>query len=165
MWSEISLYSTALQQCSGSASVPESLGQRHPGAQAFLSNFFTAEYVKYFQLLVLTYPFFLFVCFIFFAVFFIISLEGVKEKEAHSYYCLQVSNLYLYDSVLMLANAFHRKLEDRKWHSMASLNCMRKSTKPWNGGRSMLETIKKVRKFKPRLCEQLEELLHVYLSI
>lgn len=56
---------------------------------------------------------------------------------------LQVSNLYLYDSVLMLANAFHRKLEDRKWHSMASLNCMRKSTKPWNGGKSMLETIKK----------------------
>ncbi|XP_063289647.1 glutamate receptor ionotropic, delta-1 isoform X1 [Pelobates fuscus] len=58
---------------------------------------------------------------------------------------LQVSNLYLYDSVLMLANAFHRKLEDRKWHSMASLNCMRKSTKPWNGGKSMLETIKKGR--------------------
>ncbi|OWK07716.1 hypothetical protein Celaphus_00008360 [Cervus elaphus hippelaphus] len=43
----------------------------------------------------------------------------------------------------MLANAFHRKLEDRKWHSMASLNCIRKSTKPWNGGRSMLDTIKK----------------------
>lgn len=58
--------------------------------------------------------------------------------------CLQISNLYLYDSVLMLANAFHRKLEDRKWHSMASLNCIRKSTKPWNGGRSMLDTIKKV---------------------
>ncbi|XP_039625129.1 glutamate receptor ionotropic, delta-1-like isoform X1 [Polypterus senegalus] len=58
---------------------------------------------------------------------------------------LQVSNLYLYDSVLMLANAFHRKLEDRKWHSMASLNCMRKSTKPWNGGWSMLETIQKGR--------------------
>ncbi|XP_043912534.1 glutamate receptor ionotropic, delta-1 isoform X2 [Protopterus annectens] len=58
---------------------------------------------------------------------------------------LQVSNLYLYDSVLMLASAFHRKLEDRKWHSMASLNCMRKSTKPWNGGRSMLETIRKGR--------------------
>ncbi|VTJ62065.1 Hypothetical predicted protein [Marmota monax] len=56
---------------------------------------------------------------------------------------LQISNLYLYDSVLMLANAFHRKLEDRKWHSMASLNCIRKSTKPWNGGRSMLDTIKK----------------------
>ncbi|KAM4815150.1 glutamate receptor ionotropic, delta-1-like [Thomomys bottae] len=52
---------------------------------------------------------------------------------------LQISNLYLYDSVLMLANAFHRKLEDRKWHSMASLNCIRKSTKPWNGGRSMLD--------------------------
>lgn len=56
----------------------------------------------------------------------------------------QVSNLYLYDSVLMLANAFYRKLEDRKWHSMASLNCMRKSTKPWNGGWSMLDTIQKV---------------------
>uniref|UniRef100_A0A8C6UK38 Glutamate receptor n=1 Tax=Neogobius melanostomus TaxID=47308 RepID=A0A8C6UK38_9GOBI len=56
---------------------------------------------------------------------------------------LQVSNLYLYDSVLMLANAFYRKLEDRKWHSMASLNCIKKSTKPWNGGWSMLETIQK----------------------
>uniref|UniRef100_A0A3Q2CA56 Glutamate receptor n=1 Tax=Cyprinodon variegatus TaxID=28743 RepID=A0A3Q2CA56_CYPVA len=55
----------------------------------------------------------------------------------------KVSNLYLYDSVLMLANAFYRKLEDRKWHSMASLNCIRKSTKPWNGGWSMLETIQK----------------------
>ncbi|XP_078251480.1 glutamate receptor ionotropic, delta-1-like, partial [Rhinoraja longicauda] len=54
---------------------------------------------------------------------------------------LQISNLYLYDSVLLLAGAFHRKLEDRKWHSMASLNCMRKSTKSWNGGRSMLDTI------------------------
>ncbi|XP_026209766.1 glutamate receptor ionotropic, delta-1 [Anabas testudineus] len=58
---------------------------------------------------------------------------------------LEVSNLYLYDSVLMLANAFYRKLEDRKWHSMASLNCMRKSTKPWNGGWSMLDTIQKGR--------------------
>uniref|UniRef100_A0A8C2X9X8 Glutamate receptor n=1 Tax=Cyclopterus lumpus TaxID=8103 RepID=A0A8C2X9X8_CYCLU len=57
---------------------------------------------------------------------------------------LEVSNLYLYDSVLMMANAFYRKLEDRKWHSMASLNCIRKSTKPWNGGWSMLETIQKV---------------------
>ncbi|XP_058476296.1 glutamate receptor ionotropic, delta-1-like isoform X3 [Solea solea] len=56
---------------------------------------------------------------------------------------LEVSSLYLYDSVLMLANAFYRKLEDRKWHSMASLNCIRKSTKPWNGGWSMLETIQK----------------------
>ncbi|XP_078387175.1 glutamate receptor ionotropic, delta-1-like [Cetorhinus maximus] len=60
---------------------------------------------------------------------------------------LQTSNLYLYDSVLLLAGAFHRKLEDRKWHSMASLNCMRKSTKPWNGGRSMLDTIQNVRNF------------------
>ncbi|XP_072312865.1 glutamate receptor ionotropic, delta-1-like [Eucyclogobius newberryi] len=56
---------------------------------------------------------------------------------------LEVSSLYLYDSVLMLANAFYRKLEDRKWHSMASLNCIRKSTKPWNGGWSMLQTIQK----------------------
>lgn len=87
------------------------------------------------------------------------------NREAHSSYCLQVSNLYLYDSVLMLANAFHRKLEDRKWHSMASLNCMRKSTKPWNGGRSMLETIKKVRTDKPQLCEQLKGLLHCYLRL
>ena len=55
-----------------------------------------------------------------------------------------MSNRYLYDSVLMLANAFYRKLEDRKWHSMASLNCMGKSTKPWNGGWSMLDTIQKV---------------------
>ncbi|XP_055517796.1 glutamate receptor ionotropic, delta-1-like [Leucoraja erinacea] len=55
---------------------------------------------------------------------------------------LQISNLYLYDSVLLLAGAFHKKLEDRKWHSMASLNCMRKSTKSWNGGRSMLDTIR-----------------------
>lgn len=61
-----------------------------------------------------------------------------------------MSNLYLYDSVLMLANAFYRKLEDRKWHSMASLNCIRKSTKPWNGGWSMLETIQKVRTDKLR---------------
>ncbi|XP_019902615.2 glutamate receptor ionotropic, delta-1 isoform X2 [Esox lucius] len=57
---------------------------------------------------------------------------------------LEASNLYLYDSVLMLANAFYSKLEDRKWHSMASLNCMRKSTKPWNGGWSMLDTIQKL---------------------
>ncbi|XP_037133987.1 glutamate receptor ionotropic, delta-1-like isoform X6 [Syngnathus acus] len=63
-----------------------------------------------------------------------------REGYLHN---LEVSNLYLYDSVLMLANAFYRKLEDRKWHSMASLNCIRKSTKPWNGGWSMLETIRK----------------------
>uniref|UniRef100_A0A3Q2CAE0 Glutamate receptor n=1 Tax=Cyprinodon variegatus TaxID=28743 RepID=A0A3Q2CAE0_CYPVA len=50
---------------------------------------------------------------------------------------------YMKNHVLMLANAFYRKLEDRKWHSMASLNCIRKSTKPWNGGWSMLETIQK----------------------
>ncbi|XP_026110001.1 glutamate receptor ionotropic, delta-1-like, partial [Carassius auratus] len=57
---------------------------------------------------------------------------------------LEVSSLYLYDSVLMLANAFYRKLETGNGHSMASLNCMRKSTKPWNGGWSMLDTIQKL---------------------
>ncbi|ELW65881.1 Glutamate receptor delta-2 subunit [Tupaia chinensis] len=55
----------------------------------------------------------------------------------------EISNLYIYDTVLLLANAFHKKLEDRKWHSMASLSCIRKNSKPWQGGRSMLETIKK----------------------
>ncbi|EPY75306.1 hypothetical protein CB1_001710015, partial [Camelus ferus] len=55
-----------------------------------------------------------------------------------------ISNLYIYDTVLLLANAFHKKLEDRKWHSMASLSCIRKNSKPWQGGRSMLETIKKM---------------------
>nr|XP_031318325.1 LOW QUALITY PROTEIN: glutamate receptor ionotropic, delta-2 [Camelus dromedarius] len=56
---------------------------------------------------------------------------------------MEISNLYIYDTVLLLANAFHKKLEDRKWHSMASLSCIRKNSKPWQGGRSMLETIKK----------------------
>ncbi|XP_010141096.1 PREDICTED: glutamate receptor ionotropic, delta-2-like, partial [Buceros rhinoceros silvestris] len=56
---------------------------------------------------------------------------------------LHITNLYIYDTVLLLANAFHKKLEDRKWHSMASLTCIRKNSKPWQGGRSMLETIKK----------------------
>ncbi|KAE8292075.1 Glutamate receptor ionotropic, delta-2 [Larimichthys crocea] len=48
-----------------------------------------------------------------------------------------------YDTVLLLANTFHRKLEDRKWHSMASLSCIRKNSKPWQGGKSMLDTVKK----------------------
>lgn len=56
----------------------------------------------------------------------------------------QITNRYIYDTVLLLANTFHRKLEDRKWHSMASLNCIRKNSKPWQGGKSMLETVKKV---------------------
>lgn len=104
------------------------------------------------------------------SLFCLVVLQCVPEdaqinKEAHCYYCLQVSNLYLYDSVLMLANAFHRKLEDRKWHSMASLNCMRKSTKPWNGGRSMLETIKKVRAEKPLCCKQLKGLVYFSLGL
>ncbi|CAI5784662.1 glutamate receptor ionotropic, delta-2 isoform X2, partial [Podarcis lilfordi] len=56
---------------------------------------------------------------------------------------MEITNLYIYDTVLLLANAFHKKLEDRKWHSMASLTCIRKNSKPWQGGRSMLDTIKK----------------------
>lgn len=61
-----------------------------------------------------------------------------------SFISLQITNRYIYDSVLLLANTFHRKLEDRKWHSMASLSCIRKNSKPWQGGKSMLETVKKV---------------------
>ncbi|XP_035495458.1 glutamate receptor ionotropic, delta-2 isoform X1 [Scophthalmus maximus] len=56
---------------------------------------------------------------------------------------LEISNRYIYDTVLLLANTFHRKLEDRKWHSMASLSCIRKNSKPWQGGKSMLDTVKK----------------------
>uniref|UniRef100_UPI0037E87FCA glutamate receptor ionotropic, delta-2 n=1 Tax=Semicossyphus pulcher TaxID=241346 RepID=UPI0037E87FCA len=56
---------------------------------------------------------------------------------------LEITNRYIYDSVLLLANTFHRKLEDRKWHSMASLSCIRKNSKPWQGGKSMLDTVKK----------------------
>ncbi|XP_072439959.1 glutamate receptor ionotropic, delta-2 isoform X2 [Chiloscyllium punctatum] len=56
---------------------------------------------------------------------------------------MEITNLYIYDTVVLLANAFHKKLEDRKWHSMASLTCIRKNSKPWQGGHSMLETIKK----------------------
>ncbi|KAL0185805.1 hypothetical protein M9458_017475, partial [Cirrhinus mrigala] len=54
-----------------------------------------------------------------------------------------ITNRYIYDTVLLLANTFHRKLEDRKWHSMASLSCIRKGSKPWQGGKSMLDTVKK----------------------
>nr|XP_019959015.1 PREDICTED: glutamate receptor ionotropic, delta-2 [Paralichthys olivaceus] len=56
---------------------------------------------------------------------------------------LEITNRYIYDTVLLLANTFHRKLEDRKWHSMASLSCIRKNSKPWQGGKSMLDTVKK----------------------
>ncbi|XP_072898558.1 glutamate receptor ionotropic, delta-2 isoform X1 [Hemitrygon akajei] len=56
---------------------------------------------------------------------------------------MEITNLYIYDTVVLLAHAFHKKLEDRKWHSMASLTCIRKNSKPWQGGHSMLETIKK----------------------
>ncbi|XP_031409129.1 glutamate receptor ionotropic, delta-2-like [Meleagris gallopavo] len=69
------------------------------------------------------------------------SLCDPKDPFSQS---MEISNLYIYDTVLLLANAFHKKLEDRKWHSMASLTCIRKNSKPWQGGRSMLETIKKV---------------------
>uniref|UniRef100_A0A8B9J931 Glutamate receptor n=1 Tax=Astyanax mexicanus TaxID=7994 RepID=A0A8B9J931_ASTMX len=68
------------------------------------------------------------------------SLCDPKDPKAHT---LEITNRYIYDTVLLLANTFHRKLEDRKWHSMASLSCIRKGSKPWQGGRSMLETIKK----------------------
>ncbi|KAJ4942459.1 hypothetical protein JOQ06_012325 [Pogonophryne albipinna] len=68
------------------------------------------------------------------------SLCDPKNPRSHQ---LEITNRYIYDSVLLLANTFHRKLEDRKWHSMASLSCIRKNTKPWQGGKSMLDTIKK----------------------
>ncbi|XP_076859711.1 glutamate receptor ionotropic, delta-2 isoform X2 [Brachyhypopomus gauderio] len=68
------------------------------------------------------------------------SLCDPKDPKAQT---LEITNRYIYDTVLLLANTFHRKLEDRKWHSMASLSCIRKGSKPWQGGRSMLETIKK----------------------
>ncbi|XP_037633973.1 glutamate receptor ionotropic, delta-2 isoform X2 [Sebastes umbrosus] len=68
------------------------------------------------------------------------SLCDPKNPRSHQ---LEISNRYIYDTVLLLANTFHRKLEDRKWHSMASLSCIRKTSKPWQGGKSMLDTIKK----------------------
>uniref|UniRef100_W5L8Q3 Glutamate receptor n=1 Tax=Astyanax mexicanus TaxID=7994 RepID=W5L8Q3_ASTMX len=64
------------------------------------------------------------------------SLCDPKDPKAHT---LEITNRYIYDTVLLLANTFHRKLEDRKWHSMASLSCIRKGSKPWQGGRSMLD--------------------------
>lgn len=68
------------------------------------------------------------------------SLCDPKNPKAQQ---LEITNRYIYDSVLLLANTFHRKLEDRKWHSMASLSCIRKNSKPWQGGKSMLDTVKK----------------------
>ncbi|XP_061672573.1 glutamate receptor ionotropic, delta-2 isoform X2 [Syngnathoides biaculeatus] len=68
------------------------------------------------------------------------SLCDHKNAKAQQ---LEITNRYIYDTVLLLANTFHRKLEDRKWHSMASLSCIRKNSKPWQGGKSMLETVKK----------------------
>ncbi|XP_061623871.1 glutamate receptor ionotropic, delta-2 isoform X2 [Phyllopteryx taeniolatus] len=68
------------------------------------------------------------------------SLCDPKNAKAQQ---LEITNRYIYDTVLLLANTFHRKLEDRKWHSMASLSCIRKNTKPWQGGKSMLDTVKK----------------------
>ncbi|XP_044051876.1 glutamate receptor ionotropic, delta-2 isoform X1 [Siniperca chuatsi] len=68
------------------------------------------------------------------------SLCDPKNPKAQQ---LEITNRYIYDTVLLLANTFHRKLEDRKWHSMASLSCIRKSSKPWQGGKSMLDTVKK----------------------
>ncbi|KAG2465537.1 GRID2 protein, partial [Polypterus senegalus] len=71
-----------------------------------------------------------------------ISTSLCDPKELYSQN-MEITNRYIYDTVLLLANAFHKKLEDRKWHSMASLTCIRKNSKPWQGGRSMLETVKK----------------------
>ncbi|XP_016372414.1 glutamate receptor ionotropic, delta-2-like isoform X1 [Sinocyclocheilus rhinocerous] len=68
------------------------------------------------------------------------SLCDPKDPKAQM---LEITNRYIYDAVLLLANTFHRKLEDRKWHSMASLSCIRKGSKPWQGGKSMLDTVKK----------------------
>ncbi|KAM3611627.1 uncharacterized protein V6R79_021704 [Siganus canaliculatus] len=68
------------------------------------------------------------------------SLCDPKNQKAQQ---LEITNRYIYDTVLLLANTFHRKLEDRKWHSMASLSCIRKNSKPWQGGKSMLDTVKK----------------------
>ncbi|CAI5650068.1 glutamate receptor ionotropic, delta-2 isoform X2 [Oreochromis niloticus] len=68
------------------------------------------------------------------------SLCDPKNPKAQQ---LEITNRYIYDTVLLLANTFHRKLEDRKWHSMASLSCIRKNSKPWQGGKSMLDTVKK----------------------
>ncbi|KAM9744119.1 glutamate receptor ionotropic, delta-2 isoform 1-T1 [Menidia menidia] len=68
------------------------------------------------------------------------SLCDPKNARAQQ---LEITNRYIYDTVLLLANTFHRKLEDRKWHSMASLSCIRKNSKPWQGGKSMLDTVKK----------------------
>lgn len=73
-----------------------------------------------------------------------VLMVGISDSNCYCLMSFQISNLYIYDTVLLLANAFHKKLEDRKWHSMASLSCIRKNSKPWQGGRSMLETIKKV---------------------
>nr|XP_046204045.1 glutamate receptor ionotropic, delta-2 [Oncorhynchus gorbuscha] len=68
------------------------------------------------------------------------SLCDPKDPKAQT---LEITNRYIYDTVLLLANTFHRKLEDRKWHSMASLTCIRKNSKPWQGGRPMLDNVKK----------------------
>uniref|UniRef100_A0A669AZE5 Glutamate receptor n=1 Tax=Oreochromis niloticus TaxID=8128 RepID=A0A669AZE5_ORENI len=74
------------------------------------------------------------------------SLCDPKNPKAQQ---LEITNRYIYDTVLLLANTFHRKLEDRKWHSMASLSCIRKNSKPWQGGKSMLDTVKKLATWDP----------------
>lgn len=79
-----------------------------------------------------------------FSLFFVLSLLLLLS--------CQITNRYIYDTVLLLANTFHRKLEDRKWHSMASLSCIRKGSKPWQGGKSMLDTVKKVGKLWAKRC-------------
>lgn len=164
------LFLMPLQLCNAgcNASVPESLRQKGPEKKVEWALVFEIRCLGcWLRQTLPAFSFYLYlpaVCFVFWLLQFVPKDAQIK-KEAHFYYCLQVSNLYLYDSVLMLANAFHRKLEDRKWHSMASLNCMRKSTKPWNGGRSMLETIKKVRIDKPLCYKQLKGSVHFSLRL
>ncbi|XP_067899075.1 glutamate receptor ionotropic, delta-2-like isoform X2 [Heterodontus francisci] len=68
---------------------------------------------------------------------------NLAAVDSHWIFINEISNLYVYDSVLLLADAFHKKLEDRKWHSMASLTCIRKNSKPWQGGKSTFDAIKK----------------------
>ncbi|XP_078731503.1 glutamate receptor ionotropic, delta-1-like isoform X2 [Lampetra fluviatilis] len=67
------------------------------------------------------------------------------DPQDPAYMTPEVSSLYIYDSVVLLTTAFHQKLEDRKWHSMASLSCLKRWTKPWNGGHSMLDVIRQGR--------------------
>uniref|UniRef100_A0A8C7XXU3 Glutamate receptor n=1 Tax=Oryzias sinensis TaxID=183150 RepID=A0A8C7XXU3_9TELE len=81
-------------------------------------------------------------------VFFMLLVDTRSRYCCFFNFCDQYTYKTPY-SVLLLANSFHRKLEDRKWHSMASLSCIRKNSKPWQGGKSMLDTVKKLATWDP----------------